>query len=159
MKFFKKALNWFKQNNRKIEKIALLVGALLIIANGLLFNIYADTKLNISVGYLIFGLLTSIVAGTLLLLGSFFNNFDITYKGLVLVFIGLGLTIFNAFGYPHYLQSAHYGELDELIKKSCNVFFLIMKIVTIVSASVTAIGFGLQIYQKVLDIKNKETLN
>ena len=41
MNIFKEALTWFKANNRKIEKISLLVGSLILLVIGLFYNIYA----------------------------------------------------------------------------------------------------------------------
>ena len=97
MNIFKEALTWFKANNRKIEKISLLVGSLILLVIGLFYNIYADIALNISVGYLIFGLLTTIAGGTLMLVGLYLNLFDVNYKGLALVTGGYLLSIFNIF--------------------------------------------------------------
>ena len=106
-----KIIDWIKNNLRLLEKILLISGSLLIIAVGLVFNIYADTKINITVGYLIYGLLTGIASGVLILVGLNTNLFDVKIGGLICVGLGLVLAIASVFLYPGYLASPLYEAL------------------------------------------------
>lgn len=158
MNIFKKALTWFKANNRKIEKITLLVGSLILLGIGLFYNIYADIALNISVGYLIFGLLTTIAGGTLMLVGLYLNLFDVNYKGLALVTGGYLLSIFNIFIYKDYLNSEYFIKLIADSKPLVTVAFNIMEIASIVAVVIAGIGLALQVYQRVIEFKDVKVL-
>lgn len=158
MNIFEKALTWFKANNRKIEKITLLVGSIILLAIGLVFNIYADTMLNITVGYLIFGLVTTIAGGALMLWGLYMNLFDINYKGLAIIEGGLILAVFNIFLYPGYLSSELFLTVAADLKSQITVIFTLMEIFSIIAVVLCFAGFGLQIYQRAIEFKDKKKL-
>lgn len=164
-----KVLNWIKTNLRLIEKISILAGSILILAVSLIFNIFADTIVNISVGYLIYGLLTGIAGGTLLLVGLNTNLFDVKIKGLVLVGIGLVLSIASILLYSGYINSDMFASLSETVKEYKNnegeiistltkthvsSIFTLFTVFSIISCVFSAVGFGSQLYRKIKNIED-----
>lgn len=162
-----KVLNWVKSNLRLIEKISIMAGAFLILLISLIFNIFSDTIVNISVGYLIYGLLTGIAGGTLLLVGLNINLFDVKIKGLILVGVGLVLSIASVLLYPGFINSELFTSLSETIKEYKNsageitstltkanvkTIFNLFTAFSIVSSVSTAVGFGSQLFRKIKNI-------
>lgn len=160
-------INWIKNNLKLIEKVTLLVGSILILAISLIFNIFADTILNVSVGYLIYGLVTGIAGGVFLLLGLNTNLFDVKIKGLVFVGIGVLLSIGSILLYPGYINSDAYNGLSEVVKEYKNaegviystltkggvkVYFNLFMAFSIISSVVSCVGLGSQLFRKIKNI-------
>jgi hypothetical protein len=87
---------------KKIERILLFVGAVVLAAGGLFWNLYTDLNfkdLSLPVssvsGLLFIGLLTSIVGAVLIFVGYTINNFDVKIPGLVLIGAGVVLGLAN----------------------------------------------------------------
>ena len=149
-----KIMDWIKNNLRLLEKILLISGSLLILVVGLIFNIYADTKINITVGYLIYGLLTGIASGVLVLVGLNMNLFDVKIGGLVCVGIGLVLSIASVLLYPGYLSSALYESLLTDVKSSVKVILILLTVFSVISCIPIAAGFASQLYRKINNIED-----
>ena len=158
MSFLEKAFTWFKSNNRKVEKISLLAGSLLSLAVGLVYNIFADISLNTSVGFVIYGLLTGIAGGALILWGLYMNLFDVTYKGLAIIAGGILLNILNIFMYPAYLQSEAFILKTVDVQTSVKPLFIVFIIFSILSVVLSLAGFALQIYQRIIEFKDVKKL-
>ena len=149
-----KIIDWIKNNLRLLEKILLISGSLLIIAVGLVFNIYADTKINITVGYLIYGLLTGIASGVLILVGLNTNLFDVKIGGLICVGLGLVLAIASVFLYPGYLASPLYEALLSDLKGGAKVVLIILTVFSVIGCLPIACGFASQLYRKINNIED-----
>lgn len=162
-----KIINCIKNNLKLIEKVSLLVSSILILAISLIFNIFADTILNVSVGYLIYGLVTGIAGGAFLLLGLNTNLFDVKIKGLIFVGIGVILSIASVLLYPGYISSNAFSSLSEIVKEYKNaegviystltkdnikVYFNLFMIFSIISSVVSCIGLGSQLFRKIKNI-------
>lgn len=80
---------------KTLEKLALSGGATLFALFGLIWNLNADIKHNSTSSLLFIGLLTAVVGGVLIFVGSTFNTFDVKTKGLVLISVGIVLGIGN----------------------------------------------------------------
>lgn len=149
-----KIMDWIKNNLRLLEKILLISGSLLILVVGLIFNIYADTKINITVGYLIYGLLTGIASGVLVLVGLNMNLFDVKIGGLILVGLGLILSIASIFLYPAYLSSDLYASLLSDIKVGVKVVLILLTVFSVISCLPIAAGFASQLFRKIKNIED-----
>ena len=149
-----KVINWIKNNLRLLEKITLLAGSLLILTVGLVFNIYADTKINITVGYLIYGLLTGIAGGILVLVGLTKNLFDVKIGGLICVGLGVVLSIASILLYPGYLASPLYEALLSDVKSGVKVILILLTVFSIISCLPIACGFASQLYRKIKNIED-----
>lgn len=80
---------------KTLEKLALSGGATLFALFGLIWNLNADIKHNSTSSLLFIGLLTAVVGGVLIFVGSTFNTFDVKTKGLVFISVGIVLGIGN----------------------------------------------------------------
>lgn len=80
---------------KTLEKLALSGGTTLFALFGLIWNLNADIKHNSTSSLLFIGLLTAVVGGVLIFVGSTFNTFDVKTKGLVLISVGIVLGIGN----------------------------------------------------------------
>ncbi len=149
-----KIIGWIKNNLRLLEKILLISGSLLILIVGLVFNIYADTKMNITVGYLIYGLLTGIASGVLILLGLNTNLFDVKISGLIFVGLGLILAIASIFLYPGYLASPLYEALLNDVKGGVKVILILLTVFSIIACLPIACGFASQLFRKIKNIED-----
>ena len=149
-----KIIDWIKNNLRSLEKILLISGSLLILLVGLIFNIYADTKINITVGYLIYGLLTGIASGILVLVGLNMNLFDVKISGLICVGLGLLLSIASILLYPGYLASPLYEALLSDVKSGVKVILTLLTVLSIISCLPIACGFASQLYRKIKNIED-----
>ena len=77
------------QNTKKIsiktlEKAFFIGGAIVLLAVGLFWNLFSDITLKKGSGDLFIGLLTCVIGGILILIGTTINNFDVKIKGIVL---------------------------------------------------------------------------
>ena len=149
-----KVINWVKNNLRLLEKITLLAGSLIILAVGLVFNIYADTKINITVGYLIYGLLTGIAGGVLILVGLTKNLFDVKISGLICVGLGVVLSIASILLYPGYLGSTLFESLLSDVKGGVNVILIILTVFSVIGCVPLIYGFASQLYRKIKNIED-----
>ncbi len=80
---------------KTLEKLALSGGATLFALFGLIWNLNADIKHNSTSSLLFIGLLTAVVGGVLIFVGSTFNTFDVKTKGLIFISVGIVLGIGN----------------------------------------------------------------
>ena len=149
-----KVLAWVKSHLRFLEKICLLSGSLIILAVGLVFNIYADTTINISVGYLIYGLLTGIAGGALILIGLNINLFDVKLSGLICVGAGLVLSIASILLYPGYLGSTYFEALLKDAKAPVQVILVLLTVFSVIGCIPVAGGFVSQLYRKINNIED-----
>ena len=149
-----KFLNWVKNNLRLIEKISLLSGALLILAVGLVFNVYADTALNSTVGYLIYGLLTGIASGALILYGLSVNLFDVKIGGLICVGLGFVLGVASILLYPGYLSSNLFADLESKIKGGATLVLTLLMVFSIIAVIPVGVGFTSQLYRRIKNIED-----
>ena len=148
----KKVLDLLK-NLRLIEKITIMAGSILIIVIGLIFNIYSDTKLHITVGYLFAGLLLGLVGGTLQLVGLNINLFDVKIKGLILLGSGILLSVGSVVIYPIYISSAEFVALDSALKGPANIICILLIAFSIVSCVISSGGFVIQLIRKIKNIE------
>ena len=149
-----KVLDWIKNNLRLLEKICLLAGSIIILAIGLIFNVYSDTKLNITVGYLIYGLLTGIAGGALILVGLNINLFDVKLSGIISVGSGLVLSIASILMYPGYMNSELFGSLLADIKGPASAILTLFTVFSIIGCIPLAAGFASQLYRKIKNIED-----
>ena len=130
-----------KAHIKLIEKIALYVGAGLLIALGLVWNLYADIVLKSGSGPLFIGLITSIVGGVLIFVASVINSFDVKIKGLIIECVGILLGIGNI---VYFIVGV----------KPLGRFGIITLIGVSIGALVSLGGFTIQIVRKVLKIED-----
>ena len=149
-----KVINWIKNNLRLLEKITLLASSLIILAVGLVFNIYADTKINITVGYLIYGLLTGIAGGVLILVGLTKNLFDVKISGLICVGLGVVLSIASILLYPGYLGSDLFNSLLADAKGGVKVVLNLLTVFSVIGCIPCVYGFASQLYRKIKNIED-----
>ncbi len=157
-KFFTNMGVWFKglgasiaeyfktMTLKKLEKLLLTVGALIILIISLIWNVYGDTVLKIYVAWLILGLCTGVAGGIFTLVGSHFNSFDIKPIGLVFIGVGSVLTLGNIFPYIYILINAK-SMFASSISYSAGmiIVFLVFNVLSVIS---TIGGYVLQIYRK-----------
>ena len=149
-----KVIDWVKNNLRFLEKVTLLSGSLIILTVGLIFNIYADTKINITVGYLIYGLLTGIAGGILILVGLTKNLFDVKISGLICVGLGVVLSIASVFLFPGYLSSDLYNALLTDVKGGVKVILILLTVFSVIGCIPCVCGFASQLYRKIKNIED-----
>ena len=149
-----KIMDWIKNNLRLLEKILLISGSLLILVVGLIFNIYADTKINITVGYLIYGLLTGIAGGVLILVGLTKNLFDVKISGLICVGLGVVLSIASILLYPGYLSSDLFNSLLADVKGGVTIILIILTVFSVIGCIPLVYGFASQLYRKIKNIED-----
>lgn len=157
-KFFVSTGLWFKNFGesfvqyfktltlKKLEKLLLTVGALIILIISLIWNVYGDTTLKIYVAWLILGLCTGVAGGIFTLVGTHFNSFDIKPIGLVFIGVGGVLTLGNMFPYIYILINAK-SMFASSISYSAGMIILFL-VFNVISFLCTIAGYVLQIYRK-----------
>lgn len=122
---------------KTLEKLALSGGATLFALFGLIWNLNADIKHNSTSSLLFIGLLTAVVGGVLIFVGSTFNTFDVKTKGLVLISVGIVLGIGNII----YLLV---GPV------SLSGLSIVVLVFTIIGTILSITGLVLQVYRKIV---------
>ena len=118
------------------EKLTLLGGGTLFALFGLIWNLNADISLNSTSSLLFIGLLTAVVGGVLIYVGTTFNTFDVKLKGLILIGVGIVLGI---------------GNIIFLLvgPVTLNALSIVSLIFMIIGVVLSIAGITLQIYRKV----------
>ena len=118
------------------EKLTLLGGGTLFALFGLIWNLNADISLNSTSSLLFIGLLTAVVGGVLIYVGTTFNTFDVKLKGLILIGVGIVLGI---------------GNIIFLLvgPVTLNALSIVSLIFMIIGVVLSTAGIALQIYRRV----------
>lgn len=140
-------VNYFKTMTiKKLEKLLLTLGSLIILIVSLIWNVYGDTVLKIYVAWLILGLCTGVAGGILTLVGTHFNAFDIKTSGLVLIAVGSVLSLGNCFTYIYVLINAK-TMFASSINYSAGIIVTFL-VFNIISFACMVGGYVLQIIRK-----------
>lgn len=128
-----------KENTTKksLEKTFLLLGGLTFALFGLFWNLYSDIALKASSSNLFIGLLTAIVGGVFIFVGSTINSFDVKIKGIVFNSVGIALGL---------------GNIIYLLVSNINNFipFAIVTLVfMIIGTALSIAGLTLQVLRKI----------
>lgn len=146
-------VNYFKSMTmKKLEKLLLTLGSLIILIVSLIWNIYGDTVLKIYVAWLILGLCTGVAGGILTLVGAHFNSFDIKKSGLILIGVGSVLSLGNCFTYIYVLINAK-SMFATSIDYSAGVIVTFL-VFNILSFACMIGGYVLQIIRKAKNIED-----